>query len=222
MDGTGQLFARLVRELDGKLSADVIAYPATEPLGYAALIAKVEATLGEGPVLLLGESFSGPIAIELARRHPDRVRGLILAATFARSPVFQFVARIGSRLDFRLFPAPLMRAFLMGGHRDDELAGEIERLVALLPQDVVAMRMRDVAKVDVRTAFAAVTCPILVLHGENDYLVATSDARRELATHPLAIAKFMPGPHMLLQIRTAAAAAEICAFAALIAQDTTG
>jgi len=36
--------------------------------------------------VLIAESFSGPVAISLAARHPGKVRCLVLCATFAVSP----------------------------------------------------------------------------------------------------------------------------------------
>lgn len=38
------------------------------------------------PAYICGESFGGPVALTLARRHPDRVRGLVLISTFGRYP----------------------------------------------------------------------------------------------------------------------------------------
>ena len=46
-------------------------------------LARLDAASGSTePVYVLGESFGGPVALTLARRYPDRVRGLILVSTF--------------------------------------------------------------------------------------------------------------------------------------------
>ena len=47
----------------------------------------------DAPVYICGESFGGPIALTLARRHPSRVRGLLLVSTFGWYP-----GRLGGRL----------------------------------------------------------------------------------------------------------------------------
>ncbi|UUZ51553.1 alpha/beta hydrolase [Massilia sp. B-10] len=39
------------------------------------------------PYFLLGESFSGPVAIALAAERPPMLLGLILSCTFARNPL---------------------------------------------------------------------------------------------------------------------------------------
>jgi pimeloyl-ACP methyl ester carboxylesterase len=45
------------------------------------------------PAYVCGESFGGPVALTLARRHPSRVRGLILVSTFGWYP-----ARVAGQL----------------------------------------------------------------------------------------------------------------------------
>src|SRR5579864_9773632 len=45
-------------------------------------IATLDDAEDEQPVYVCGESFGGPIALTLARRYPERVRGLILISTF--------------------------------------------------------------------------------------------------------------------------------------------
>src|SRR5579884_2836815 len=49
----------------------------------------------DAPALVCGESFGGTVALMLARRHPARVRGLILLSAFAWYPrVFACVPRL--------------------------------------------------------------------------------------------------------------------------------
>ena len=70
MDGTGQLFEPLVSALAGEFEIKVVTYPTSTPLGYSELEAIArEAIPKEGSYVILGESFSGPIAIALAGFH---------------------------------------------------------------------------------------------------------------------------------------------------------
>src|SRR6266849_5616303 len=84
LDGTGQLLRDLSEQLAGHRPVHVISYPVDRPLDYGQLTALVEARLPNGQFVILGESFSGPIAIEIAAREKQRVAGLILASSFAR------------------------------------------------------------------------------------------------------------------------------------------
>ena len=87
IEGTGDLFAPLVRALDNSLDTTVLRYPTDEPLGYSELLPRVRAALpASGPFVLLGESFSGPLAIMLAAEAPAGLRGVILSASFATNP----------------------------------------------------------------------------------------------------------------------------------------
>src|SRR5258706_2862593 len=84
MDGTGRLFTPLGRALGPRFETRVIAYPRDRVLTYGELGAQI--ALPRGPFVLVAESFSGPIAIALAASRPPGLVGLVLAASFARSP----------------------------------------------------------------------------------------------------------------------------------------
>ncbi|MEJ7807867.1 MAG: hypothetical protein WKG03_18345 [Telluria sp.] len=87
MDGTGDLFADFVRALGDAVVSLVVSYPAGEALDYAGLTEFARARLPrDRPFVLLGESFSGPVAIALAASRPPGLMALILSCTFARNP----------------------------------------------------------------------------------------------------------------------------------------
>ncbi|HEX2836088.1 MAG TPA: hypothetical protein VHW00_23995 [Thermoanaerobaculia bacterium] len=86
LDGTGTLFGEFIAALPPHIAPVVIRYPTDEALSYEELLAFIEERLPEGTFAVLGESFSGPLAIELAAKSP-RVRAVILCASFVRSPV---------------------------------------------------------------------------------------------------------------------------------------
>ncbi len=88
LDGTGILFNQFVEAIEPCVrTRRIVAYPPDEPLGYAELEALTrEALPRDRPCVVLGESFSGPIAIRLAAERPPQVVGLILCVTFAKNP----------------------------------------------------------------------------------------------------------------------------------------
>src|SRR5450755_3555099 len=87
LDGTGKLFAEFVQVLSPKVECVVVAYPKDQPMGYGELEGLVVSALPNNrPFVLLGESFSGPLAIRIAARAPKGLVGLILSVTFAKNP----------------------------------------------------------------------------------------------------------------------------------------
>src|SRR5262245_17031078 len=89
-DGTGKLFDPLLHALAGQdsLTPVVVAYPPDRACGYGDLLPLVEQNVPAGAdFLVLGESFSGPLALLLAARRPPGLRGVILCGTFVRNPL---------------------------------------------------------------------------------------------------------------------------------------
>jgi pimeloyl-ACP methyl ester carboxylesterase len=85
MHGTSELFSALLKCAPPQIECIPIDYPVSQRLGYEQLLERIERQIPwDRSIFLLGESFSGPLAIRYAARHPDRVRGLILCVTFAR------------------------------------------------------------------------------------------------------------------------------------------
>ena len=87
LDGSGALFAAFEKLVAGNWKYQSIHYPADLPSSVDAYAAHVERAIGaEHRVILLAESFSGPIAIRLAARLGERVKALVLCASFATRP----------------------------------------------------------------------------------------------------------------------------------------
>lgn len=87
LDGTGRLFGPLLRELSAGWHPVVVSYPMDANADYEVLTQlALRAVPADGPLVLLGESFSGPVAIKLAVALGARVQALILCCSFARNP----------------------------------------------------------------------------------------------------------------------------------------
>jgi pimeloyl-ACP methyl ester carboxylesterase len=87
LDGTGLLFKPFIDALNGRAQTQVVSYPVDQTLGYTELEDLVRAALPKtGSFVVLGESFSGPIAIRIAADPPEGMVGVILCVTFARNP----------------------------------------------------------------------------------------------------------------------------------------
>ena len=85
LNGSSALFTPLLAEL-GDIDCQVLDLPEHGPQDYDALAQKLAERLHSTPFVLLGESFSGPIAYRLAMRKPPGLQGVILAASFLTVP----------------------------------------------------------------------------------------------------------------------------------------
>ena len=115
MDGTGLMFEPILRFLDG-FDPRVVRYP-VGLTSYPDCVAFARAQLPvDRPFLLLGESFSGPIAIALAAERPEGLLGLVLCCTFARNPrpALAWTALLLRALPPARLSLPLLRYLLFG------------------------------------------------------------------------------------------------------------
>lgn len=155
--------------------------------------------LGIGRAVLVGHSTGGTIAQMLAARHPARVAGLLLGATWARPDArFTEVFTLRAEILRALGPAAYQRlghvltAPLVWGAAEAASARAITDNAAGL--DASADRAREMAVTagriaallayDAATSLAALRCPTLVMAAADDGLVTTNlsrDLAREIA-----------------------------------------
>ena len=89
MDGTGTMFSELIASLPAGFEPIVVTYPTDKELGYEELESVVVELLPKHPFILVGESFSGPIAISLAASAPLAV--MIVAKAIPKAHVNFFM-----------------------------------------------------------------------------------------------------------------------------------
>jgi|KBSSwiStaDraftv2_1062776.scaffolds.fasta_scaffold126257_3 pimeloyl-ACP methyl ester carboxylesterase len=211
MDGSGALLTRLVECLASFRPVLVISFPNDKPLTYDDLTAHVAERLPDSRFVLLGESFSGPIAIEVAARQ-QRVAGLVLAASFARHPMPSLFAPLARMLDLKWVPARLVEAALLGTAKRPDLKETLRQVLATLPPEVIRIRASEVLRIDKRDRLRAVSCPILCLHARFDRLVARKCLDEITSLRPHCEVRTLNAPHMLLETHPVEAASMINAF----------
>ena len=218
LDGTGLLFEPLLPCLPAWLHPCVVRYPADEPLGYEQLLPRVEAALPQrAPFLLLGESFSGPLAILAASRAPEGLLGVILCASFALNPMPVRSKRVGMLARpsvIRFFPFGVLSRALLGMRPVVELRERLRDVVLQVQPAVIAARLRAVAAVDVRPALKSCRVPMLYLAARRDAIIPRGSREAIRRAYPALRVVRLDAPHMLLQSAPAQAARAISAFAA--------
>lgn len=210
LDGTGELLTGFLDALAPEIVAAVVRYPTEEAIGYAGLVEHVARLLPAGKVLLIAESFSGPVGIALAARFPDRIEGLCLCASFASSPRPAFKPmRSILKLPLPSPPIGLLGRLMLGRWSSREWIDRTRAATRAVRPGVARHRLAEVLAVDVSEQLEAIRCPILYVQASEDRLVPESAWRRIRAAVPHARCDVIEGPHFLLQVSAEAAAAAI-------------
>lgn len=204
LDGTGLLFSPLTRAFGYRCRTTSLSFSTETTLDE--YIDSVSARLPNHRVLLLAESFSGPIALGLLARFPGRFQAAILSATFARSPFTSFLG-----MNTVLFGNTTLESILLSRFCTvDEVPTEVQKIVnevsGIIPEEVIKKRLHSMDIFDVRSLLPRISAPVLYLAGLKDKLIS-ANLRAELFENiPRICFKGIDGPHLLLQTQ-----AETCA-----------
>ena len=218
MDGTGELFRPLLQALEPGLPVLVISYPTTELLDYAGLEAIVRDALPVGPYVLLGESFSGPIAISIASTNPEHLNGLVLCCSFASSPRAWATALAPAlSLPLPLPPSFAIAAALLGRFSSARLRSMLRQSLTKVAVRVLRHRLAAALRVDVTPTLSQIKVPVLYIQASADWLVSSAAAAEVLSLLPSTAVKRVRGPHLLLQVNPTESAIAIHTFLAGVA-----
>ena len=215
MDGTGELFAPFLDAAEGQFKVQVVRYPTHLALGYAELLGLVRSALPvDEPYVILGESFSGPIAIWLAAEHHHHLKGVVLCSTFARNPR-PALARIRHALAYVPFvwlPSIAMASLLLGTFGTAALRRALAQAVAQVSSAVLRQRLRAVLAVDVSVQLRSAQVPCLYLQASQDRLVPESAVAYIRSVLPEVEVVKIHAPHGLLQAAPAQAVGFLSSF----------
>jgi len=217
LDGGGALLTDFLAALRPRHDAHALAYPGDPALGYDELVDWVWPHLpAYEPFALIGESFSGPIAIRLAARRPPQLQALVLCASFARAPRPPW-----SPLGLAALPAwthglPLLRAPLpavaratFGRWSTPQRRQRLRAALATLDPAVLRKRLGEIARVDARAALAEVAVPTLYLRAAADRLVSRASWDEIRHARPQTDCIALDAPHFVLQACAEEAATRI-------------
>lgn len=217
LDGTGELFARFERALPEELKPVIVSYPRDVFVAYAGLMSSVRSAVdGADSYVLMAESFSTPLAIQFAATNPPNMKGLILCAGFASSPVrgiFRFLCSFLAPIAFRVaLPKAITKFLLVGPDASPVLVAEIQAAIKSVHPNVLSSRLQSVLTCNVLADLDQVTVPILYLQAKHDRLVPASclEEIRQVEGETVFVA--LDGPHLLLQREPEQAADAVAAF----------
>lgn len=199
LDGTGRLFEDFISLSPTWGEPHLVTYPTHEPMGYDALAAYVAERLPPSDrMILMGESFSGLIALRVAARKPPQ--GIVLVASFIRSPLSWWSQRVPWSLVFR-FPIPLfmLRCFLHAPNCDPKAVARTRSAVKAVSPRVLAYRLRSIIRSDDSADLRAIKAPLLYLQGTQDRIVKARSLQEILELLPETEVVKLAAPHLILQ-----------------------
>jgi pimeloyl-ACP methyl ester carboxylesterase len=196
LDGTADLFRAFLAAAPVGLPLHCQPLPTDRPRDYRELAEWVRSRLPAGPIALIAESFSGPLALLVADRCP-RVVALVLCASFVEPPLPGVFAYLPEMFWRRAPPVAVLSMFLTGGDR--ALAQAVRVAMAGLGGDVVASRIAAALRVDVKAELERLSRPLLCLQAQQDRVVPARSSAKLRTLKPSAQFESIAAPHLLLQ-----------------------
>lgn len=216
LDGTATLHEEFLASVSPAFdSATVVSYPTDEALGYIALEALVRAKLPpDEPFVLLGESFSGPVALAIAADPPPNLAGLVLSTTFASAPVSlpTSLASLARIAPVRSVPPSLLSWLLLGRWATPELESSLQRALLAVDPAVLRFRAAEAIRVNASSSLGSISVPVLYLCATHDRLLSAAAGRRILSALAQCTCTDITGPHLLLQAAPGECARAVVAF----------
>ncbi len=221
MDGTGRLFERLIQLFPSEIEPLIIPLPTTGAQSPAVLAQLIRKLLpDQESYFLLGESFSGRIAFEIANDNSPLLQGVIYAASFLSAPKLARVPLPPFMPLKQLLRIPgtssIGKYFAVGSMTNTQVWLEIVDSISEVQNSTLIARLK---------ALRELTSPpetndkrSLSLAPEQDRLVdREAFATLELNCTSL-VQKTIAGPHFILQVNPQECASQIVKF---ITNETT-
>ena len=212
MDGTGILFRPFTQELaqyiSKNISVQVISYPCDQKLSYEQLIDFVRRRLpAEDEIILVAESFSGPIGYALAAEQPNKIRAVIFVATFLRPPqglLWMMPPPLMALLMKIPLPIFFLSRLLFERGTANETVVQFKEALKRVRRVVLAARMYEMAglqieKIEIEAQGLDIPCAYI--RAGNDWLISRSHAEEFRRIGPQLTVTEIPGPHFIMQAR---------------------
>ncbi len=202
LDGTCKLFSRFMHMRPPTFSCEVLAYDD----GFTKFDDYVNAVKmrlsADAKTVLIAESFSGPIAAQIASRCRDRIAGVVFAASFVKPPHASLLnlAEIAPTLLFNLMRETLVNHFCVNGVHDKVVLDEAKAVVGALASEVIKRRLMLLGSL-AKLQLAPIDIPVLSLRATQDRLITQAATSSITTTFPKTISIDVEAPHFLLQTR---------------------
>jgi len=218
MDGTGELFSDFIKALPRSFVTEIVRYPPNRCLSAQELLHLLE-SVGHGsePFVVVAESFSSPLAFQWAATGPPNLKGLVICAGFATTPIqgpLRAILRLLSRFCFLVQPPAIaIKLLLVGRDAPTSLVVAVRSAISSVRPEVLSGRLRIALTCDARLELEKVTVPMLFIQPRQDRLVGLDRLEEMQRIRTSASAEIVSGPHLFIQRQPDKAAELVAKFA---------
>jgi len=201
LDGTGDLFAPFVNALPKNIETQIISYDTDIKQSYKELVEYVVTELPNEEFILVAESFSGPIAYQIALLKPNFLKSLILVATFLENPhpiLLHLVNFLPSSLMLSMpIPNSLIKIFFLGAFAKKETIDLFKMVIKRVSPDVFSFRLREIS--ELQESNQSCNIKTIYIQAANDRLVPDRCFEALQRVFQNINVKRVDGPHFILQ-----------------------
>ncbi len=206
LDGTGLTYRPLGEAMPENARVRVVNYPKDRKFSFKELVrCAYEQLPPNKQLVLIAESFSGPISISMAGTFPTNIKGIVFCATFMKlnRPLLLGAAKyLPLSLFFRKPIPDFLLSFLCGDKPfSDKLIPLFRQLEKLVQPEVIAHRIRMLNDIDVTEAARKLNLPCCYIQGIQDKMVPARSVIPFKEYLPDVIVKRVDGPHGILQAK---------------------
>lgn len=201
LNGTAGLFDPLLSVATNEYELMVISYPTHQVKSYEELTEYVLEEIGsiKGRFVVVGESFSGPIATLLSAQSTNGLIGTILVATFTSAPYFTFARYLPWKLIFKLIKFVCwLRIKVSDTKKASILKTAIIEIQKVSPA-VLAARTRAAFSIDVSKELQKSRVPVVYFSAKYDVIVPKWNLKKILKIKPDIKVETFNTNHFLLQ-----------------------
>lgn len=211
LDGTGTLLLDFASDFGADTSIIIIDYPTDTFMTYEDLARYVRQRLPSDDFVLIGESFSGPLALKIAGERPPGLKGVVLGASFARLdiPAKSFLSRAAATVSPRMLPMFALSFLLLGRWATLQNVKALRTAIETVGAHVLSGRAQEALTVDLVSQGVTVDCPTLLLEARYDRLIPRAAAKTVAQICTRLRVETIDGPHFLLQVARKACASAV-------------
>ena len=216
MDGSVELLRGFVAALPEGLEAETLWYPTDRWMDFRDLAGTLRGALPvDEPFVLVAESFGVPLAILIAALEPPNLKGIVLCAGFARSPLRgwkrELAWELAPLLSHVTMPGFVAKYWMVGDEVPRAVVESVMGAVSWVTPKVLSGRVREVLNLDVRGELVQVKVPILYVQPTRDRVVH-SECGEEMGVVKPGRVVAIDGPHLLMQAKPVLCAEAVAEF----------